>query len=119
MPRGSIGAATTRGIACRARDDVRGGGERAVDVAARALEAQQLLGGGARVDDRVERLVLDLDELGGVLGQRARVGHDERDRLAGVAHLVAASSGCARVGVRHARRRLDRQGARVPRDRRP
>jgi hypothetical protein len=36
-----------------------------------------------------QRLVLDLDELGRVLRQRAAVGDDDRDRVAGVARLVA------------------------------
>ena len=57
-----------RGIDVARAHDVRGGRERAVDVAAGLLEAQQRLGRRARVDDRVERLVVDLDELGGVLG---------------------------------------------------
>ena len=39
----------------------------------------------ARVDDHVERLVLDLDEVGGVAGELARRGDDGDDRLADVA----------------------------------
>ena len=99
-PRGSIGTATTRGIACRARDHVRGGGERAVDVAAGALEPQQLLGRRARIDDRVERLVVDLDELGGVLGQRAR-GRPARARPPGrrSAPRRPPAAGAARRGA--------------------
>jgi len=52
-------------------DDVRGRGERALDVTAGALEAQQGLGRRARVDHGVERLVVDLDERRGVDRGRA------------------------------------------------
>ena len=37
------------------------------------------------VDDRVERLVVDLDELGRVLRLRARLGDHDRDAVALVA----------------------------------
>ena len=42
----------------------------------------------AGVGDRVERLVLDLDELGRVARRLARLGDDGDDRLADVAHLA-------------------------------
>ena len=42
----------------------------------------------ARVDERVERLVVDLDELGRVARELARLGDDGDDRLADVAHLA-------------------------------
>ncbi len=66
----------------------------------------------ARVRDRIDRLVFDLDELGGVAGQLARLCHDGDDRLADEADLaererevldVAARNGCdleERVGQR-------------------
>ncbi len=43
---------------------------------------------GLRVDDRLERLVVDLDELGRVLGERAALGEDDGDAVACVPHLV-------------------------------
>ena len=42
----------------------------------------------ARVDDDVERLVVDLHELGRVARELARLGDDRDDRLADVAHLA-------------------------------
>jgi hypothetical protein len=42
----------------------------------------------ADVGDRLERLVLDLDELGRVLRDRARLGHDDGDAVADVPRLV-------------------------------
>ena len=42
----------------------------------------------ARVDDDVERVVVDLDELGGVARELARLGDDRDDGLADVAHLA-------------------------------
>ena len=45
---------------------------------------QRLLG----VDHVRQRFVLDLDQFGGVLGERARVGDHRRDPFAGVAHDV-------------------------------
>ena len=41
------------------------------------------------VDHRVERIGVEHDVGGGVLGQVAAVGHHHRDRLADVAHLAA------------------------------
>ena len=83
------------------RDDVVGLGERGVDVAplpdagVGQVPAALLVEHGravlerlARVDDDVERLVLDLDELGGVARELARLGDDRHDRLADVAHLA-------------------------------
>ena len=43
---------------------------------------------GERVDDRRQRLVLDLDELGGVTRRVAGIGEHDRDRVALVADLV-------------------------------
>ena len=62
------------------------------------------------VGDRRERLVLDLDELGRVLGERAGLGDDDGDTVALVARLVGRE--------REVRRHLDvlghRPGARQP-----
>ena len=43
---------------------------------------------GLRVDHRFERLIVDGDQLGGVLRQVAALGHHQRDRLADVAHAL-------------------------------
>ena len=42
-----------------------------------------------RIDDVRQQLVLDFDKLGGVLGERARVGEHRRDPLSGVAYDAA------------------------------
>ncbi len=52
---------------------------------------------GGEVDDRLPRLVLDLDELGGVLGRVAAVGDDDRDRVTHVADVADRE----RRGQRH------------------
>ena len=83
------------------RDDVVGLGERGVDVAPRPragvrhVPAALVVQDGrvrlerlARVDDDVERLVVDPHELGGVARELARLGDDGDDRLADVAHLA-------------------------------
>ena len=57
----------------------------------------------ARVGDRVERLVLDLDELGSVPRAFARLGHDRDDRLADVAHLADRQCIVLDVRARHRR----------------
>ena len=53
---------------------------------------------GFRVDDRVERLVVDGDELGRVLRRCARVGNDDSDRVALVARLVGRERAVHRRG---------------------
>ena len=59
------------------------------------------------VDDRGERLVVDVDELGRVLGEVPALGDHERDRVADEAHLA--------LGERRARRlRAPRADRRVP-----
>ena len=40
------------------------------------------------VDDRGERVEVELDELGGVLGDVRGLGDDDRDRLADEAHVA-------------------------------
>ena len=86
-----------------ALDHVRGGrerllhgaeGERPVGGDVRAGLVVQQRGVGrerrARLHDDGERLVVDRDQLGGVLGGVPVRGHDHRDRLADEAHLVGA-----------------------------
>ncbi len=57
----------------------------------------------AGVDDRRQRLVVDLDELGGVARELARLGHDGHDRLADVAHLADREREVLDVRAGHAR----------------
>ena len=54
----------------------------------RAAAARPGAAAAMRVDDRRQRLVLDLDQLGGVARQLARLGEHDRDRVALVADLV-------------------------------
>ena len=97
-----------------AHDDV-GALERAlVGVAALEGEVRALVGEQLRravleralgVDDDVERLDVDLDELGGVDRGAAALGHDDRDRLALEAHEVARQRRAQHVVGRHRPRR--------------
>ncbi len=68
-----------RGQAADLADEVRAVG--LVDVGLVAL-------GRHVVDDRLERLVVDVDHLGGVLREVEALGDDERDRVTDEAHLV-------------------------------
>ena len=85
----------------RQRKDVRRLGEDALDIAVVLIERDQDVarlvtvdgrrigcGGRAAVGDGWQRPIVDVDELGGILGQIACLGYDDRDRLAHVAHLV-------------------------------
>ena len=63
------------------------------------------------IDDRRQRIVLDLDQLAGVLGDVAALRHDGGDRLAHVAHLAHGDAvlrrrrtGEVRARPRHLRR---------------
>ena len=80
---------------------MRGAGERAVDVARLELDVREVVvaqllvqDGRARrerglgVEHRRQRLVLDVDQLGRVLGERARARDDGGDGLADEAHAV-------------------------------
>ncbi len=51
-------------------------------------DIHSLVEGASGVDDHTERLVLDLDELGCVTRQLARLRDDDRDRVAGEAHAA-------------------------------
>ena len=66
---------------------------------------------GLRIDDRVEKLVIDAHQIDRILGKITVVGDDHRHRLADVAHLVPGKQGLARVKnlVRHRRAPLARQ----------
>jgi hypothetical protein len=64
-----------------------------------------------RVDDRRQLLVVNLDELGGVLGQGARVGNHSDHRLADVAHVIR---GQHRVGLVGELGALQRQHGKRP-----
>ena len=81
----------------------------ALEGEVRALVGEQLrcvvLERALGIDDDVERLDVDLDELGGVDGRRAAVGHDHRDRLALEAHDVARQRRAQHVVGRHRPRR--------------
>ena len=84
-----------------ARDDDLGGGQRLLGAVACELpdvalvraevvvhERRVALQRLRHVDRRIERLVLDLDELRGVLRERAALGDDDRDAVALVARHV-------------------------------
>ena len=94
-------------------DHAGGLGERRVDrgrVAELPVEAQiardvvmdqRLAGGGCRlgVGDHGQRVVLDVDQLGRVLGLRERLGDHEGDVIADVADAVGAEHGPQPVGA--------------------
>ena len=92
-PLGHDGVALDRGAreareAERLADDERGARQRLVHVAVverAVVDARLGLGRGDRVEHRIERLVVDRDELGGVLGHVPVACHDDRERLADVA----------------------------------
>jgi hypothetical protein len=88
-----------------APDDVLGAREGGVGVAAGVPPADERVPRLARIDDRLERLVVHLDELREVLGQRAALGDDAGDRLAGVADLALGQDRVLVVADLHA---LDR-----------
>ena len=66
----------------------------------------------ARVGDRRDRLVLDLDELRGVARELARLGDDRDDRLADVAHLADRERVVLDVAAGHRRDLEERIGER-------
>ncbi len=92
----------------RLADDCAGRRERTVHVTAVARPAHERILGhlvmeeGRRrrrtgIEHGLERLVVDLDELGPVLGERPGLGDDERDRLARVPHLSPREHRVTRV----------------------
>ena len=114
----------------RLGDDVRRGREDGVEVgvgrrfdphgdvrAELGVHERGVLGGALGVDDGGQRLVVDLDQLGRVLGEVARLGHDERDRVADEADVALGEGPEGRAG--HGRRvtlehgRLHRADVRV------
>ena len=68
--------------------------------------------GSARVGDRVERLVFDLDQLRGVACALARFGHHGDDRLTDVAHLADGEGVVLEVRARDGRDLEERIGER-------
>ena len=57
-------------------------------LAAGCRSGASLCAGGDRIDHRFERLIVDLHQLGGVLGDIAALGDDQRHRLADIAHAL-------------------------------
>jgi hypothetical protein len=86
-------------------------GERALDVAGNPAPAQQLLGSAPRIDDRLQRRVLHLDELREVLGLRARLRDHGGHRLARVPDLAVGQD---RVRQTDQERILDREHGERP-----
>ena len=70
------------------------------------------VGGGLRVDHGLERVVVDVDQLGGVDRGRPRGGDDQGDRVADVAHHVAGQGEALHLLAR-GRERRDRPVAEV------
>ena len=85
-------------------------------VAARVTKIGGWLGSSASADDAtgVQLVVVDLDQLGGVLGDVAALGDDERDRVADQPDLVGGQDRERRR--RHPRHH--RQGRRAGREQR-
>ena len=74
-----------------------------------AGERRTRLHRGLDVDDRGERLVLDDDDLGAVLGRRLGLRDDERDRLSGEDDLLARERLGRAVGAGRREREVRRQ----------
>ena len=72
--------------------------------------------GRAQVDHRWQLLVLDLDELGRVLGLEQRLGDDERDLVADVPHLALRQHRVRRLLHRRAVLAVDQPAARQATD---
>ena len=69
--------------------------EGGLHLAAALVPVRHRHAGAARVEHRVERLVVHLDELGGVLGERTRLGEHGSHQLARIAHLAGRQHGMA------------------------
>ena len=99
------------GVADLQRDDVLGTGERRVgrilvthhqrerDVVGCFVPDDRRAGfhGILDIDHCRQRLVIDLDQFGGILSLRQRFGDDERDALADRAHLVGGENAARRA----------------------
>ncbi len=120
--RGSIAIGVWRRIRNLAADPDRRRRERRVDVAALELARHHHIGSGFvvqqragargldRIGDDGQRLEIDRDQLGGVLGEIAAFRHDPDDRLADVTHLVARERQDRRRAIAlHARGREQRR----------
>ncbi len=88
---------------------VRGGGESRIHLPGGARPSQERVIGGPRRDHGGTRLVVDLDQLGRVLGERARPRDHRGDWLADVAHLVGRQDRMRLVGDLGAVQRRDRK----------
>ena len=113
--RGSIGATTRRLLTSSISTTVRRPGKRRLDrrpvaaleavgeIARRFVPEPRRPGGERRrrIDDRLQRPVLDLDPLGRVARLLAGLGDDERHRIADMAHPAARQ----RMARRHDHRR--------------
>ena len=108
----SIGATARRWFTIRARTttsapverrDVVGVADAGGEVACRAprTAAARRRPARPRGRRRAERVVVDLDELGGVHGGGARGGHDRGDHVADEAHLAARERRARAVVVEH------------------
>ncbi len=112
----------------RARDDVRGRGERGFDVAAaprvahddvvgsRLVQPYRTRQRGPNVDQRVQRFVRDLDQLRRVFGRGPRLGDDRGNDLADVADGVRGEDRMQRRhdrGVRKRPRRRQRPARKI------
>ena len=75
------------------------------DVAARSREkhGRPRLGRLGHVHHRRQRVIVDIDEIGGILALVAALGHDYRYRLADVPDHVRGDQRLAHLGVDHAR----------------
>ena len=98
------------------RAEGQGAGERDIGVAAIGMKdgvarrSQRFL----EIDHRRQRLILDLDQIAGILGDIARFGGDRDDRFADMAHLVLRDAMLVHRRVGPARQRagdLRRLGA--------
>ena len=89
------------------------GFEDQADVARMAVVQLRCAGGEGSVErgDRGQLFVVDLDELGGILGGQRGVGDDHRDRLTDETHAIGGEHGQRPLGLRLAVG-ADQRGAR-------
>ena len=96
-PRGSSGTAASRGSE-RSTRTIRAARENAPVTSPHDTREAEHRRPRARVDDRLQRLVVDNHPLGQVLCGSPRLGHHRGDRLADVAHLVRGQQRMRHVG---------------------